>query len=457
MRAGWAWLCLTGCSGSGPADSTPPTPPTPSPDCSAYAYRGEVYDCAVVDRCDDSPQNLTPRLACCECDPELCEPALDCPPPGPPPEFPADIGPELVFDAPLLGSVLSTALQFIPAAGGLIVAPTDPAEAVEWSCPRDGNTLRCEAGSFRPSSSSLSLSLLEVRLTDGDGDGRADGGWVRASGSWIQPGTPVNESRSSYEVLETDRVGPTLRVPETALPGDRITVWADELLDGQGSPTLSAGSTSFVVEPVPGIAGLPYGYMSSAVVLPWSTPLTLDGALHDVAGNPSTAVAGQVLDDPGSWADNTGFEQGDVGWAARGSVGFGTATPSRPPVEGTSYSTIYHGGVLVAEVAFPEEASELVFHWGLDGPYAPQSANARLLAVDGQVDEIWAMQAEDLQDCAGNPCMPWTEEVVDVRSWAGRTAFLRFEVVTVGSPLFLPSPQPPGQLVHFTLDAFSLR
>lgn len=59
-----------------------PGPPEPL-DCSAYEYRGTVYNCSTVDRCDNSPENLTPRLACCECDPALCNPDPTCPPPDP--------------------------------------------------------------------------------------------------------------------------------------------------------------------------------------------------------------------------------------------------------------------------------------------------------------------------------------------------------------------------------------
>lgn len=102
------WGCGGGCAGPEPIEVEPPPTqtdlPEPTdtqdpllPDCSAYDWRGVAYDCNTVDRCDDSSENLQPRLACCDCDPRLCLPDLNCqlsrnddplppPPPVPPPE-----------------------------------------------------------------------------------------------------------------------------------------------------------------------------------------------------------------------------------------------------------------------------------------------------------------------------------------------------------------------------------
>lgn len=60
-----------------------PTPFTdsdggPRPECNAYEYRGEIYDCAALDRCTET--DLQYRLACCECDPSLCDPDPSCGP-----------------------------------------------------------------------------------------------------------------------------------------------------------------------------------------------------------------------------------------------------------------------------------------------------------------------------------------------------------------------------------------
>lgn len=61
-----------------------PTDPVEPADCAAYEYRGQTYDCETnVDFCDNSPENLTARLACCECEPSLCLAPPDCPPPDP--------------------------------------------------------------------------------------------------------------------------------------------------------------------------------------------------------------------------------------------------------------------------------------------------------------------------------------------------------------------------------------
>jgi len=76
-------------------DPGPPTPIEPN-DCSAYEYRDTVYDCEQLDRCDNDADNLTARLACCECDPLLCNPDPSCPedegtPPLPPQPTPPEV------------------------------------------------------------------------------------------------------------------------------------------------------------------------------------------------------------------------------------------------------------------------------------------------------------------------------------------------------------------------------
>lgn len=40
--------------------------------CNAYDFRGSVYNCDTLDRCTE--QDIGFRLACCECDPQLCNP-----------------------------------------------------------------------------------------------------------------------------------------------------------------------------------------------------------------------------------------------------------------------------------------------------------------------------------------------------------------------------------------------
>ncbi|MFN3200767.1 MAG: hypothetical protein ACE366_20380 [Bradymonadia bacterium] len=60
----------------------------PVVDCSAFEYRGQVFDCDALDRCTE--QDILYRTACCQCDPELCAPDPDCSAPDdaglPPPE-----------------------------------------------------------------------------------------------------------------------------------------------------------------------------------------------------------------------------------------------------------------------------------------------------------------------------------------------------------------------------------
>ncbi|MFK7986509.1 MAG: hypothetical protein AB8I08_10785 [Sandaracinaceae bacterium] len=44
--------------------------------CDAFEFRGETYDCDALDRCNET--DIQYRLACCECDPALCNPDPDC-------------------------------------------------------------------------------------------------------------------------------------------------------------------------------------------------------------------------------------------------------------------------------------------------------------------------------------------------------------------------------------------
>lgn len=61
----------------------------PPPDCSQYEFQGQVYNCDVLDRCNE--EDLTYRLACCECYPETCNPDPNCEDPiEPPPEGKAE-------------------------------------------------------------------------------------------------------------------------------------------------------------------------------------------------------------------------------------------------------------------------------------------------------------------------------------------------------------------------------
>ena len=69
-----------------PADAAPPSV------CSEYAFRGQLYDCDALDRCIED--DFTYRLACCECDPEFCNPDPRCfEPDAVVPVDPADAGP----------------------------------------------------------------------------------------------------------------------------------------------------------------------------------------------------------------------------------------------------------------------------------------------------------------------------------------------------------------------------
>lgn len=60
----------------------PDEPPEPDAfgndvDCSNYEFRGQIYNCDLLDVCDPN-QDIQMRLACCECDPGYCNPGEEC-------------------------------------------------------------------------------------------------------------------------------------------------------------------------------------------------------------------------------------------------------------------------------------------------------------------------------------------------------------------------------------------
>ncbi|HJL20546.1 MAG TPA: hypothetical protein RMH99_33120 [Sandaracinaceae bacterium LLY-WYZ-13_1] len=74
LPAGLLLVALAGCEPEGPYGGEDgggvPT------ECTSYEYRGEVYDCSALDRCTET--DLEYRLACCDCDPSLCNPDPSC-------------------------------------------------------------------------------------------------------------------------------------------------------------------------------------------------------------------------------------------------------------------------------------------------------------------------------------------------------------------------------------------
>ena len=83
-------LMFTGCKGIQDYEQQPgqvPLPPTTfnggvlNPDCSAYEWQGQTYNCDVLDRCNET--DFSYRLACCDCDTALCNPDPTCPEPDP--------------------------------------------------------------------------------------------------------------------------------------------------------------------------------------------------------------------------------------------------------------------------------------------------------------------------------------------------------------------------------------
>ena len=78
----------------GPVNNQFPDRNVPAVDCAAYDYRGTVYNCVELDRCDPA-RDFTAQLACCECDPQFCNADPQCnpePDAGPPPPPDPDDG-----------------------------------------------------------------------------------------------------------------------------------------------------------------------------------------------------------------------------------------------------------------------------------------------------------------------------------------------------------------------------
>jgi hypothetical protein len=90
MRAlliGSVALVAMGCKGikdyeMPPADGPNPGTVPPPIDCSAYEFNGNTYNCGELDLCDASQETIPTRLACCDCDPNYCNPpaAGECTP-----------------------------------------------------------------------------------------------------------------------------------------------------------------------------------------------------------------------------------------------------------------------------------------------------------------------------------------------------------------------------------------
>ncbi|MEQ1568953.1 MAG: hypothetical protein ABMA64_25165 [Myxococcota bacterium] len=93
-------MTISGCESLKPFEQGPnPNGPAgtgvlPPVDCTNYTFNEQTYNCDTMDRCDFSQESIPMRLACCDCDPTLCDapPAEECPPdpdvePPPPPEL----------------------------------------------------------------------------------------------------------------------------------------------------------------------------------------------------------------------------------------------------------------------------------------------------------------------------------------------------------------------------------
>jgi len=79
LVASGAALMITGCGIQDfeqPPNAQLPTPTNAPNDCANHEWQGNIYDCDVLDRCTE--EDFSYRLACCDCDPALCNPDPTC-------------------------------------------------------------------------------------------------------------------------------------------------------------------------------------------------------------------------------------------------------------------------------------------------------------------------------------------------------------------------------------------
>jgi len=92
-------LTVAGCSTlkdfeQKPNPNSPGQTVLPQVDCTNYDFNGTTYNCETLDRCDVSQENIPERLACCDCDPTLCDPDPNCVDDGGDPPPPPEAGVE---------------------------------------------------------------------------------------------------------------------------------------------------------------------------------------------------------------------------------------------------------------------------------------------------------------------------------------------------------------------------
>lgn len=75
MRATLFCLLALGVVACGGKDNDT-SPKNPPKECDAYEFNGMTYDCSTLDPCTE--EDLTFRLACCDCDPNYCEADPSC-------------------------------------------------------------------------------------------------------------------------------------------------------------------------------------------------------------------------------------------------------------------------------------------------------------------------------------------------------------------------------------------
>ncbi len=413
-----SWLILLfACGGGGPAPDTsdPPTSQdtddTDLPVCTADVD-GTSTDCAAIEAlwCDDRTGLLEAKTTCCDCADAFCSTTCDDPPP---PDFPPDSGPELVFEGGLTGSLLPIpqSVWIGPDPEGVLrMTATDLHGIQPLTCTRTLNTLECADHTAHQ----VPFSLFDVRLTDADGDGVADGGLVRAMAR-IE-----GDDTATYATLEADTTGLNTGFADDPLvPTDPIEVQLREPVDPDSVPALLDGVGPWELWMANDDVAVG---VRSLGIAEWGSSVSIDG-LTDVSGNDISVVPAIVVDDPGLANDNLDFELDGVGWAStRGTL---HTDQLAVPTSGTHAAGVWRDASIVGELQVPVDTPLLSFDWHqtVDG----SSSDALLSFVVVTTEErtiLWT------QDTAQSTAVPneWATVTVDLSAWAGQTVFVRFEV-----------------------------
>jgi len=450
------WFSLLAC---GP--STAPLPPpdtdtgTAPPEVCTIEVDAETRDCADLNRWVEWPYSVI--ASCCECDAEFCSWAPEPDSIDDITAFPPDSGPELSFDKPLripdLSAYGSTQGSWLyPSDAGLYFIPFGGVTPlVEFSCERDLNTLLCRTPTRIRQTTYLAL---ELRLEDQDGDGRADSGLARAIYVVSVPMQLPRREGFYGEVESIDEAG-VANLPGPLLPTDPISLALSQPIDPDSIGSIVGEGRSWPLSPVTEL-GLAVD-VAATPLLNWGESVQLSG-LRDLSGNLFPATSSVVAPAPSAALGDLDFED-PAGWALRGTEFLDTVSILEP-TSGDRFAYIRAQGTLVTELEIPDSASQLVFDFAVESSWTEHAVTLSL--VDSETAErelLWELDPNALELCAGYPCMTWQSTGVDLRSWAGRRAFLRIDARELEPEdyRYLWTLAPPPSEARFAIDGLRFR